>query len=35
VLHVERPNAIRISARHAQSTRPLLEAMERILWTED
>jgi GTP-binding protein HflX len=35
ILHVEQPNGITVSARNAHSTRPLLEAMERMLWHED
>jgi GTP-binding protein HflX len=34
ILQVERDNAITISARDAFTTRPLLEAMERMLWAE-
>jgi GTP-binding protein HflX len=35
ILDVEHANAIAISARQASTTRPLLEAMERMLWAED
>jgi GTP-binding protein HflX len=35
ILHVEHANAITISARDAHTTRPLLEAMERMLWADD
>ena len=34
-LAAERERSIAISAKNADSTRPLLRAMERTLWAED